>query len=147
MIKPIVTEKRELHKISTTAFFDSEHDKAAVHDLRDTAATLNNCAGLAAPQIGHLVRIILVKVRGRVVIMINPEIIERKGKLISGGEGCFSVPSSLKKPIRVRRCNKIRVQWDDEQGCTNFARFKSFEARLIQHEIDHLDGILIGDKK
>ena len=88
-----------------------------------------------------------MKVQGRSVIMINPEIIEAKGKQVGGNEGCFSVPASLKKPIMVRRYNKIRVQWDDEQGCTNFARFKSFEARLIQHEIDHLDGILIGDKK
>ena len=147
MIKPIVTEKRELHKISTTAFFDSEHDKAAVHDLRDTAAQYTNLAGLAAPQIGHMVRIILVKVQGRTVVMINPEIIERKGKLISGGEGCFSVPGSITKPVRVRRSNKIRVQWEDEECNTITKQFKSFEARLIQHEIDHLDGILIGDKK
>jgi peptide deformylase len=118
-----------------------------ISNLRDTAEELNNCAGLAAPQIGHMVRIILVNVRGRTVIMINPEIIERKGKLISQGEGCFSVPGSITKPVRVRRHNKIHVQWEDELGCTNFARFKSFEARLIQHEIDHLDGILIGDKK
>jgi peptide deformylase len=114
-----------------------------ITNLRDTAATLNNCAGLAAPQIGHMVRIILVNVQGQLTVMINPEYLEQKGKMVGGKEGCFSRPSTIKKPVMVRRFNKITIQYEDEEGYIKVAKFKGFEARLIQHEVDHLNGILI----
>jgi len=142
MIKPILSDKKLLSEISKWVKHPCESVEV-IHDLKDTAATLNNCAGLAAPQIGHMLRIIYVDVQGKALIMVNPEIIETKGKNIFGNESCFSVPVSMKYPKRVKRKFKIKVKYNAESGEIVTKTFKSFEARLIQHEIDHLDGILI----
>ena len=114
-----------------------------IDDLKDTAASLKNCAGLAAPQIGHQVRIILVHVQGAATIMINPVIAERRGKQTYSLEGCFSIPDTIKKPVPVKRSFKVCIGYYDEFGKHVSKKYKGFEARLIQHEIDHLDGTLI----
>jgi len=141
MIKPILTDKKLLSEPSFTADYYSIDE--VVKDLRDTAATLNKCAGIAAPQIGHKLRIILVNVQGAAIVMINPEYINKSGKNAFGNESCFSVPTYIKSPKRDKRFYKVHVAFTDEQGNRVTRRFKNFEARLIQHEIDHLDGKLI----
>ena len=141
MIKPIITDKKLLSQISKDPH-PYEADEI-IKDLYDTAASLKNVAGLAAPQIGHFKRVILVNVQGKALIMINPEIISTKGKNAFGLESCFSVPVSMQNPKRVKRWYKVRVKYNAEDGSIKEHLFKGFEARLIQHEIDHLDGKLI----
>jgi len=143
MIKPLITDKSLL--TAESAWVNSPYVSLEVgNDLRDTAATLKDCGGLAAPQIGHLHRVILVHVQGKAMIMVNPVILERKGKRAWGEERCFSVLSSFKWPKRVKRFFKIKVKFNAETGDITTMTFKGHESRLIQHEIDHLDGKLIG---
>ncbi|MDQ7057357.1 MAG: peptide deformylase [Ghiorsea sp.] len=106
--------------------------------------------GIAAPQLGVLQRLIIVdcslglhknKNHGR-LIMVNPEIIEHDGEVL-GREGCLSVPEWVGTVPRSRR---ITVRYQDLDGQAHELSTKAFEARVIQHEIDHLDGILFIDK-
>lgn len=127
---------------------DENEQRQIIIDLKDTAADLKNstgygCAGLAAPQIGHMKRIILVNVQAEQLIMIDPKIINLKGKHTLGNESCFSVPSTFTQPVRVKRWFKARVSYWTEEGDFVEKLYKSFDARLIQHEMDHLDGKLI----
>ncbi|ADO76901.1 peptide deformylase [Halanaerobium praevalens] len=99
--------------------------------------------GLAAPQIGMLKRIAVVDIReGNKVILINPEIIEKEGKAIME-EGCLSIPGETGDVIRAE---KIKVKSLNRKGKEVTFLAEGFEARAIQHEIDHLDGILFVDK-
>ena len=140
MIKPIITDRKLLSCLCLPV---DEYPREIVTDLLDTAASISNCAGLAAPQIGHFKRVILVKVQSKTVIMTNPRIVESKGKFINGREGCLSRPETIKKPIWVKRHNKITVVYQDINMVTVVNKFKAWEARLVQHEIDHLNGVLI----
>ncbi|MCF6207919.1 MAG: peptide deformylase [Ghiorsea sp.] len=106
--------------------------------------------GIAAPQLGVLQRIIIVdcslglhknKNHGR-LLMINPEVKEYDGEVL-GREGCLSVPEWVGTVPRARR---ITVSYQDLEGQSHTLGAKAFEARVIQHEIDHLDGILFIDK-
>ena len=105
-------------------------------------------AAMAAPQMGENKRIIIVrddmedKANATFTALINPEIIKAEGKVISDFEGCLSVPSIYGK---VPRYSKVRVKAKLEDGTE--ARVKATDelARILQHEIDHLDGVLFID--
>lgn len=106
--------------------------------------------GIAAPQLGIFLRVVVVdctlglhpcKNHGR-LLMVNPEIIDSDGKAL-GREGCLSVPEWVGTVSRSRR---ITVRYQDLQGKHHELTTKAFEARVIQHEIDHLDGILFIDR-
>lgn len=106
--------------------------------------------GIAAPQIGELKRVVIVdctramrpcKNHG-LLTMINPEIVERDGEAL-GREGCLSVPDWVGV---VPRAKSVRVLYQDRQGERLSLETSGFEARVIQHEIDHLDGILAIDR-
>lgn len=99
--------------------------------------------GLAAPQVGILKRIAVVDVReGNTVILINPEIIAEEGKAIME-EGCLSIPGETGDVIRSQ---KIKVRSLNREGKEIEFVAEEFEARAIQHEIDHLNGVLFVDK-
>lgn len=99
--------------------------------------------GLAAPQVGILKRIAVVDIReGNKVILINPEIIEAEGKAVME-EGCLSIPGQTGEVIRNE---KIKVRSLNRKGEEIEFEASGFEARAIQHEIDHLDGVLFVDK-
>lgn len=99
--------------------------------------------GLAAPQVGMLKRIAVVDIReGNKVVLINPEIIEEEGKAIME-EGCLSIPGETGDVIRAE---KIKVKSLDREGSQIEFEAEGFEARAIQHEIDHLNGVLFVDK-
>ena len=99
--------------------------------------------GLAAPQVGILKRIAVVDVREEnKVILINPEIIEEEGKGIME-EGCLSIPGETGDVIRSEW---IKVRTLNREGEEIEFEAEGFEARAIQHEIDHLDGVLFVDK-
>ncbi|MGB9910990.1 MAG: peptide deformylase [Microgenomates group bacterium] len=108
--------------------------------------------GLAAPQVGKLLRIIVVwsKRSRQFLPMINPQIIWKSKRTRLGipqspnpYEGCLSLPYVWGK---VRRHNAIKVQYQTLSGATVVRKFKGFTAVVIQHEIDHLDGILFIDR-
>jgi peptide deformylase len=114
-------------------------------DLLDTMRSFERCVGLAAPQIGELARIIAVDVRGHpkadthngLLVLANPRIVETEGSEVAR-EGCLSIPDLT---ANVRRATSIVVQ-----HATGAVKSLGFEARCLQHELDHLDGILFLDR-
>jgi len=144
MIKKIVTNKEQL-AIPSKEINDPELIKEIVQDLKDTAIyhakSKIGCAGLAANQIGYLYRVILVNYSGKWMPMVNPSIECVEGcKSSLAGEGCLSRPGVHRK---IRRDKKIIVRfWDEDEDLVE-EEVKNFTARVIQHEVNHLDGIFI----
>ncbi|HHV93289.1 MAG TPA: peptide deformylase [Firmicutes bacterium] len=112
-----------------------------VKDMLDTMYEANG-VGLAAPQVGISQRIIVVDVGDGPVVLINPEITEAYGKEIDS-EGCLSIPG---KWGYVERAQEVVVNGWNESGRSVRIRADGLFARALQHEIDHLDGVLFIDK-
>ncbi len=120
-----------------------------VVDLEETMRAGPGGVGIAAPQVGRFERIILVDVscksgvknHGRLV-MINPEISDREGNVV-GREGCMSVPDYTGN---VARWDRIVVTALDEFGNSCEYAMEGYESRAVQHEMDHLDGLLFLDR-
>jgi peptide deformylase len=102
----------------------------------------NNGVGLAAPQVGILKRIIVVDITGKPLILINPEISFMSDDRIKMDEGCLSVPGNFKEIDRPRT---IVVRYRDTKGRYNLEKYDGLTSRIIQHEVDHLDGVLMID--
>lgn len=124
---------------------------ALVQDLLDTMIASGHSVGVAAPQVGALLRVVVVDVSnsklGRdnnhgQLVMINPEILEQSGEKIMR-EGCMSVPDYTGN---VTRAEEILVQFTNRCGKLEVIRACGFEAVAIQHELDHLDGLLFLDR-
>ena len=101
----------------------------------------NNGVGLAAPQIGLPHRIIVIEVNNQRYCMVNPEISLASGLDIIE-EGCLSIP---KKTFNVKRCTLVQIQGQDTTGKPNSILATGLLARAFQHEIDHLNGVMICD--
>ncbi|MBP5485123.1 MAG: peptide deformylase [Alphaproteobacteria bacterium] len=105
--------------------------------------------GLAAPQVGISKRFLVMKnpVNDEVIKMINPVILSRSDEMVVKEEGCLSVLGSDGLPVfaDVARPAKVSVQWTGIDGKQNTANMSGFRARIVQHETDHLDGILFID--
>jgi peptide deformylase len=113
-----------------------------VDDMMRTMRTANG-VGLAAPQMGIAQRIIVVAPEGmRPTAMINPVILKAEGEQI-GQEGCLSIPGLYGD---VKRFQSIEVEAADRRGRTFVFELEGMPARVAQHEIDHLDGVLFIDK-
>ena len=125
---------------------------ALIQDLVDTMVAAGHSVGVAAPQIGVSLRVVVVDVSGSklgkkeknhgLLTMVNPEIINSTGKRTMR-EGCMSVPDYTGN---VDRAEEIVVQFIDRTGEEQVVRSSGFEAVAIQHEIDHLDGLLFLDR-
>ncbi len=104
----------------------------------------NNSIGLACNQLGLSGRVIIVKINNKWVYFINPTITYKSKDTITTGEKCLSVP---KKEIKIKRAKEIKIEFLFE-GSENSkpSNYKYMDAIVIQHEIDHLNGILITDK-
>ena len=121
-----------------------------IRELEATRLAGPSACGIAAPQVGRFQRIVIVDVSNMKksvanhghLIMINPEIIEHDG-MVMGREGCLSVPEFTGN---VMRAEKIKLQFQNPQGETIQFETAGFEARAIQHEMDHLDGVLFLDR-
>lgn len=100
----------------------------------------NDGVGLAAPQIGIPERIIIVKDSAGNHAFINPKIVKRSRKQVKDEEGCLSLPGIF---VKVKRAEEIEVACQNLDGETVRVKAKGMGARIFQHEIDHLDGILI----
>lgn len=108
-----------------------------------------NGVGLAAPQVGQLKRFLVMMDPDTETVfkMINPKIITRSADLCTMEEGCLSVlgPDNLPVYANVTRPQSVDVEWTDENGQPMAAHMSGFPARIVQHETDHLDGILFID--
>ena len=119
--------------------------EAMGRDLVDTMRSFERCVGLAAPQIGELTRVIAVDVRGHpkadtdngLLVLANPRIVAAHGTEVAR-EGCLSIPDLT---ANVRRATRIVVEHLDGS-----VESRGFEARCVQHELDHLDGVLFLDR-
>ncbi len=126
--------------------FDSE----LLHwvDLLDvTMRAQKHGIGIAAPQIGIAKRVAIVDVSTRVPgakrhVLVNPEIIEHGGVRLSR-EGCMSLPDYT---ADLRRYDWVRLRWQDEEGRFHEQKFEGIEAVCVQHEVDHLKGVLFLDR-
>ena len=114
-------------------------DLPIARDLLDTlAAHRDGCVGMAANMIGQLVRIIVFDNEGSDMVMLNPEIVKKDGPYDTE-EGCLSLTGTRK----CKRWQSIKVRWQNEQLQTRIKTFTGWTAEIIQHEIDHCDGIII----
>jgi len=124
---------------------EPEAAAAVVRDLLDTMRAFGHCVGIAAPQIGELARVAVVDCSDHPkapdshgeLVLINPVIVASEGGEV-GREGCLSIPELTGN---VRRAKRVTVEAVDLR-----LDAEGFEARAIQHEIDHLDGLLFLDR-
>lgn len=118
----------------------TKEDLQVAEDLLDTLiAHKDGCVGMAANMIGVRKRIIAFDNEGTYMVMFNPQII-KKSESYETEEGCLSL---LGGPRKCRRYKSIKVQWQTAEMQTRIKTFTGFSAQIIQHEVDHCDGVLI----
>lgn len=127
------------------AFLAQKAEAAAAEDIgtaRELLDTLiahkDGCVGMAANMIGVNKRIIAFDNEGEYMVMLNPMIVKQSG-VYEAEEGCLSLTGTRK----VRRFKSIKVQWQNEKLQTRLKTFTGWTAEIIQHEIDHCEGVLI----
>lgn len=98
--------------------------------------------GLAAPQVGHTERVCIVKLHGKLMPLINPQITQRSREQEIAEEGCLSLPNIW---VQVPRAVSIVVAYQNAKGAEEERQLEKLEARIVQHEVDHLEGKLIVD--
>ena len=137
MIKGLIHDPILLARKSEIA---TKEDLQVAQDLLDTlTAHKDGCVGMAANMIGVCKRIIAFDNDGTYMIMFNPEIIKKSGPY-DAEEGCLSL---LGGPRKCKRYQTIKVQWQTAEFQTRIKTFTGFPAQIIQHEVDHCDGVLI----
>ncbi len=112
-------------------------------DMEETLIAADGL-GLAAPQVNQSLRICLARIGGRITPLINPDIKWKSTETSIAEEGCLSLPG---KWADVPRSIDIIVRYDNARGEEQERKLTDLEARIVQHEVDHLDGILIVDYK
>lgn len=136
MIREICRDETFLAQKAAPATAD---DLATAQDLLDTlTAHKDGCVGMAANMIGVCKRIIAFDNEGTYMVMFNPVIVRQSGPY-EAQEGCLSLTGVRK----TKRFQTVKVQWQNEQFQTRLKTFTGWTAEIIQHEIDHCDGILI----
>lgn len=131
-----------------------------IADMKDTLTASPDGVGLAAPQVGVGLRLFLVSEEAAAIdrrgatdksdmrhwayfVFINPTLRKRSQKKLVMPEGCLSIPAKFGE---VARSEKVLITWYDEHGKKHSRGFSGFFARVIQHEMDHLEGILVSDR-
>ena len=136
MIRDIMKDETFLSQKAESATSD---DLPVAQDLLDTlTAHKDGCVGMAANMIGVNKRIIVFDNEGKYMVMFNPEIVKKSGPY-EAEEGCLSLTGTRK----TRRWQSIKVRYQNEQFQTRFKAFTGWTAQIIQHEIDHCEGVLI----
>ena len=137
MIKEVMHDPIFLARKSEMA---TKEDLQVAQDLLDTLiANKDGCVGMAANMIGVRKRIIVFDNEGTYITMFNPEIIKKSGPY-DAEEGCLSLRGG---PRSCKRYKTIKVQWQTAEFQTCIKTFNGWPAQIIQHEIDHCNGILI----
>ncbi len=142
-IHKIITSENPLlrQKAKKVHRFDASMQKL-VNDMFETMHTAGG-VGLAAPQVGLSVRLFVAQFEDQKVALFNPEIIKAEGEE-KGTEGCLSIPGYVGD--NIRRATSVIVKGQDVRGKPVKVRAEDWFARVLQHEIDHLDGILFLDR-
>ena len=136
MVREIMRDEAFLSQKAEPATLE---DLPVAQDLLDTlTAHKDGCVGMAANMIGVNKRIIAFDNEGKYMVMLNPEIIKKSGPY-EAEEGCLSLTGIRK----AKRWQSIKVQYQNEQFQTCFNTFAGWTAQIIQHEIDHCEGVLI----
>ena len=136
MVKPIVRDMFFLGQKSETA---TKADAQVAIDLKDTlAAHRAGCVGMAANMIGYKKRTIIVSMGIVNLVMNNPVIISKAGEY-EAEEGCLSLEGTRK----TTRYKDIEVEYEDTSFKKQKQKFTGFPAQIVQHEMDHLEGIII----
>ena len=130
---------KDIAFLSKKAELATPEDLPVAADLLETLqAHKAGCVGMAANMIGENKRIIAFDNEGEYMIMFNPEIIKRSG-LYEAEEGCLSLSGTR----RAKRWKSIKVQYQNGKFQTRYKTFTGWTAQIIQHEIDHCEGVLI----
>jgi peptide deformylase len=150
-VRPVVGLPDPVLAVATRviAVFDEALAELAA-DLLDTMRASPGCVGLAAPQIGVSQRVAVIDLRGHKkapvnhgeLVLVNP-LIETRTDSDVAREGCMSVPDFTGD---VPRASALTLSWQDATGASFRDEFSGFEARAVQHELDHLDGLLFLDR-
>ena len=136
MVRDIIRDEAFLSQKAEPATLK---DLPVAQDLLDTlTAHKDGCVGMAANMIGVCKRIIVFNNEDKYMVMFNPEIIKKSGPY-EAEEGCLSLTGTRK----AKRWQSIKVWYQNEQFQTRFKTFTGWTAQIIQHEIDHCEGILI----
>ena len=156
VILPVAQRGEEILKLKAALVADVEFNSEWLMGLASAMhATMleRNGVGIAAPQVYISKRVIIVASRPNLrypdapemdaVVMVNPEILEFSQATCLGEEGCLSVPDERGQ---VQRAQSVKVRYYTLQGEVIETAFEGFPARIVQHEVDHLDGVLFVDK-
>lgn len=115
--------------------------KKLIADMHDTVKKAEGL-GIAGPQVDSGYRICLAQFNGKMTAMVNPEIVWKSDETATMEEGCLSLPGI---DVSVERAVEIRVKYLDENGNEQERHLHDLDARVVQHEVDHLEGVLIVD--
>lgn len=150
MIFPITVYGNTVLRKTTKEIPRGEDVSALISDMHETMCAANG-VGLASPQIGKSVRLFVVDasslkdepdLKDFKKVFINPLILEESGDPVSIEEGCLSIPGIREK---VTRPSRLRIRYFDEKWNEREEDYDGFAARIIQHEYDHLEGVLFTD--
>lgn len=156
VILPVAQRGEEILKLKAASVADAEFNSEWLQQLASAMLSTileRNGVGIAAPQVYISKRLIIVASRPNLrypdapemdaVVMVNPEILAFSQAACLGEEGCLSVPNERGQ---VERAQSIRVRYFTLNGEKVEAEFSGFPARIVQHEVDHLDGVLFVDR-
>ena len=149
-VRPVLHYPAAVLKATASTIERGAEADELIKDLIDTMRASPACVGLAAPQIGISARAFCMDVTGHpkarscsgLVVLLNPVVVARDGSGVSR-EGCMSLPDFTGN---VRRASAITVRGTTPEGTEQEITADAFEARALQHEIDHLDGLLFLDR-
>ena len=142
-IRKIITTENPIlrQKAKKIHHFDPSLSRL-VEDMFETMHSANG-VGLAAPQIAQSIRVFVAEYEDRKIAVFNPEIVKSEGEE-RGPEGCLSIPGYVGE--NIRRATKVLVKGQDARGKPIRVNAEGWFARILQHEIDHLDGVLFVDR-
>lgn len=136
--------KKVLFKQAKPVKFNRPFQNKQLADQMVEFMLSQNGMGLAAPQIGISKRIFVMQIRGKLRQCFNPEIVEKSSVLIEFNEGCLSFPG---EQCIIKRPDTVIVRYQDAAGNFTETSLVGLEARCYQHEMDHLDGIIMHDRR
>lgn len=143
---------RQVARRLTDTEIKSPQIQALLSDMRYTLEKRRYGVGLAAPQVGHSLAISVIatkptptrpEIKRQELTLINPEIVRHQGRKKPMWEGCISGPELYGQAMRLA---SVRLRWQDAQAHKHEQTFTGFMAQVIQHEVDHLQGVLFVDK-
>jgi peptide deformylase len=149
-VRDVVRYPAPVLKLPAAEVAPGDWARALAQDLVDTMRASPSCVGLAAPQIGVGARMFAMDVTGHrksrschgLVVLLNPVVVRSEGAEVTR-EGCMSLPDYTGN---VRRASSVEVRGITAEGEERLIQADAFEARALQHEIDHLDGMLFLDR-